>query len=134
MVLRYTTRLPPPTLIQAQPADEGQTQGRDLDPTKYKELLINADRIIHNAWPVNFIISVSSFKPHIRGAHHLVDFCSKASKRVPIIFISSASTASSWSSNELMPERQLSDLGLAQMGYGQSKLAGSLILDAAAEM
>lgn len=104
-----------------------------LDQAKYDELLLHADRIIHNAWPVNFVISVSSFEPYIRGVRHLVDFSNKAAKRVPVVFISSISTADRWMANEPVPERQLSDLNLPYMGYGRSKVAGSLILDAAAE-
>lgn len=104
-----------------------------LDQAKYDELLANADRIIHNAWPVNFVISVTSFEPYIRGVRHLVDFSNKAAKRVPIIFISSIGTADGWTAAEPVPERQLNNLNLPHMGYGRSKLAGSLILDAAAE-
>ncbi|KAL3959271.1 hypothetical protein ACCO45_007433 [Purpureocillium lilacinum] len=104
-----------------------------LEQSKYDELLESADRIVHNAWPVNFVISVSSFEPFIRGVRHLVDFASRAAKRVPIVFISSIGTADGWTSGEPVPEKQLNDLTLPHMGYGRSKLAGSLILDAAAE-
>ncbi|POR38206.1 Nonribosomal peptide synthetase [Tolypocladium paradoxum] len=103
-----------------------------LGDAKYDELRSTADRIIHNAWPVNFNISIASFEPHIRGVRHLVDFSSAAAKRVPIIFISSVSTAAAWKSTEPVPEQRLEDPALAEMGYGRSKLAGSLILDAAA--
>lgn len=102
-----------------------------LESTKYQELLSTADRIIHNAWPVNFNISVSSFEPYIRGVRHLVNFSAAASKQVRIIFLSSIGTTGNWKSQDPVPERQLTDLSLAQMGYGLSKLAGSLILDAA---
>ncbi|KAK2603822.1 hypothetical protein QQS21_004024 [Conoideocrella luteorostrata] len=104
-----------------------------LGDAKYKELLSVADRIIHNAWPVNFNINLSSFEPYIRGVRHLVDFSSAATKQVSIVFLSSISTAGNWTKSKLVPERQLADPSLAQMGYGLSKLAGSLILDAAAE-
>lgn len=103
-----------------------------LGRAKYAELLTSADRIIHNAWPVNFNISVVSFEPHIRGVRHLVDFASAAAKRVSILFISSISTAVAWTSPEPVPERRLDDMAVADMGYGRSKMAGSMILDAAA--
>ncbi|KAM4061584.1 male sterility protein [Hirsutella rhossiliensis] len=103
-----------------------------LGPAKYAELLTSADRIIHNAWPVNFNISVASFEPHIRGVRRLVDFASAAAKRVSIIFISSVSTAAAWTSPDPVPERSLDDMAMAEMGYGRSKMAGSMILDAAA--
>jgi thioester reductase-like protein len=104
-----------------------------LRPERYDDILATADRIIHNAWPVNFNISVSSFEPYIFGVRQLVEFSNKAAKRVPIIFISSISTVGGWTLPEPIPERRLDDLTLPIMGYGQSKFAASSILDAAVE-
>ncbi|PHH77097.1 hypothetical protein CDD83_4170 [Cordyceps sp. RAO-2017] len=103
-----------------------------LGPARYDELLARADRVIHNAWPVNFNISVASFEPHVRGVRHLVDFAARAAKRVPVVFVSSISTVMAWPSAAPVPERRIDDLSVAGLGYGRSKLAGSLILDAAA--
>ncbi|KAF5628836.1 nonribosomal peptide synthetase [Fusarium sp. NRRL 52700] len=104
-----------------------------LGQSKYDSLLADVDRVIHNAWPVNFKFTMSSFESHVRGVRHLVDFSSAASKNVPIIFISSIGTVAKWSSPEAVPETTLHDLSLPSMAYGRSKLAASLILDAAAE-
>ncbi|KAM0262799.1 hypothetical protein ACHAQJ_001593 [Trichoderma viride] len=104
-----------------------------LRPERYDDILATADRVIHNAWPVNFNISVSSFEPYIFGVRQLVDFSNKAAKRVPIIYISSISTVGAWTLPEPIPERRLDDLTLPVMGYGQSKFAASSILDAAVE-
>jgi thioester reductase-like protein len=104
-----------------------------LTQARFNDLLATADRIIHNAWPVNFNISVTSFEPHIFGVRQLVEFANKAAKRVPIIFISSIGTVSGWTKQEPVPEHRLDDLTLPKMGYGQSKYAASCILDAAAE-
>ncbi|KAG5657624.1 hypothetical protein KAF25_007657 [Fusarium avenaceum] len=104
-----------------------------LGKDKYDSLLESVDRVVHNAWPVNFNISVSSFESSIRGVRHLVDFSAAASKHVPIIFVSSIGTVGNWKSSDRVPEVALNDWTLPQMGYGLSKLAGSLILDAAAE-
>ncbi|KAF4995614.1 hypothetical protein FGRMN_5005 [Fusarium graminum] len=104
-----------------------------LDQETYRSLLVSVDRIIHNAWPVNFNISVSSFESSIHGVRNLVNFCAEATKDVPIIFISSIGTVGGWSSSESVPEKALNDMTLPEMGYGRSKLAASLILDAAAE-
>ncbi|KAL4864056.1 hypothetical protein BDV12DRAFT_205954 [Aspergillus spectabilis] len=99
-------------------------------------LATSVDRIIHNAWPVDFNQSVASFEPHLCGVRHLVDFSAAAQKRVPITFVSSVSTVEQWPSPETpIPEEALEDLSLASnMGYGQSKLAASLILDRAADI
>ncbi|QUC21686.1 uncharacterized protein UV8b_05929 [Ustilaginoidea virens] len=105
-----------------------------LGEARYKRLLDTADRIVHNAWPVNFKMNVRVFEPFVRGVRHLVDFSSAAVKQVPIIFVSSIGTTMNWNSaSGKVPEVQLTDPALAQMGYGMSKLAASLILDAAAE-
>lgn len=102
-----------------------------LDRADYSRLLSEADRIIHNAWPVNFNLSVDSFEPHIRGTRQLVDFSSRATKRVPIIFLSSIGTVSGWNKSEPIPETSLPDFSLTDIGYSRSKLVSSLILEEA---
>ncbi|KAM5379129.1 hypothetical protein ACJA88_005689 [Fusarium oxysporum] len=104
-----------------------------LGQSKYDSLLADADRVIHNAWPVNFKFTMSSFESHVRGVRHLVDFSSAAVKNVPIIFISSIGTVDRWSLPDAVPEEALHDLTLPSLAYGRSKLAASLILDVAAE-
>ncbi|KAL7917709.1 hypothetical protein ACQKWADRAFT_325439 [Trichoderma austrokoningii] len=104
-----------------------------LSLEKYNAILATADRIIHNAWPVNFNISVNSFEPYIFGVRQLVEFSNKAAKRVPIIYISSIGTVGNWTRSQPIPERRLEDLTLPAMGYGRSKFAASSILDAAVE-
>ncbi|KIA75602.1 hypothetical protein HK57_00616 [Aspergillus ustus] len=92
----------------------------------------SVDRIIHNAWPVDFNQSIASFEPHLRGVRHLIDFAASAAKRIPITFVSSVSTVEQWDAPGPIPEDSLSDFThAAPIGYGQSKLAASLILDAA---
>ncbi|KAL0937767.1 nonribosomal peptide synthetase [Colletotrichum truncatum] len=104
-----------------------------LEPEVYQRLLKEADRVIHNAWPVNFNISVETFEPHIRGVRHWVDFSHQAAKNVPIIFISSIGTVDSWHGPGPVPEKRLMDLTLPSTGYGRSKMVSSLILDEAAQ-
>ncbi|PWY95993.1 acetyl-CoA synthetase-like protein [Aspergillus sclerotioniger CBS 115572] len=104
-----------------------------LDSDTYTRLAGEVDRIIHNAWPVNFNLTITSFEPHLRGTRNLVDFSAQARKTIPITFVSSVSTIENWSAPETpIPETALSDWSLAATGYGQSKLASSMILDAAA--
>ncbi|UKZ82971.1 putative NRPS-like protein biosynthetic cluster [Trichoderma virens FT-333] len=104
-----------------------------LEASKYTELLSTTDRILHNAWPVNFNMSIASFEPYIRGVRHFVDFAGASSKKVALVFVSSIGTAVNWTAREPVPERRLEDPNLADLGYGISKLASSFILDAAAE-
>ncbi|KAI8626516.1 nonribosomal peptide synthetase [Xylariaceae sp. FL1651] len=100
----------------------------------YDELLKTTDRIIHNAWPVNFNIPVESFEPHLRGVRNVANFASQASKRVAVTFISSIGTGDRWNaSTGLLPEKRLEDLTLPGNGYGRSKLVASLILEDVAQ-
>ncbi|KPM41877.1 hypothetical protein AK830_g4721 [Neonectria ditissima] len=104
-----------------------------LTESQYAQLLDSTDRIIHSAWPVNFNFSVASFEPYIRGVRNLVDLTSKAAKRAAVVFVSSIGTVDGWTNPSAIPEKRLTDLSLPQMGYGRSKLLGSLILDEAAD-
>lgn len=104
--------------------------GFGLPTEVYDRLLEEADRIIHNAWPVNFNMPVESFEPHIRSVRNIADFASTSSKRVAVVFISSIGTVDHWDSNAgPVPEARLEDFSLAGMGYGRSKMIGSLILE-----
>ncbi|KAI5856766.1 acetyl-CoA synthetase-like protein [Durotheca rogersii] len=96
----------------------------------YDRLLEEADRVIHNAWPVNFNIPVESFEPHLGGVRNIADFAAKSSKRVAVAFVSSIDTANNWDSTRgPVPEERLEDCSLPGMGYGRSKMIGSLILE-----
>ncbi|KAL7629881.1 hypothetical protein AAE478_001404 [Parahypoxylon ruwenzoriense] len=96
----------------------------------YDGLLKDTDRVIHNAWPVNFNIPVESFEPHLRSVRNIADFASKSSKRVAVVFVSSIGSADRWdTSRGPVPEERLEDFGLAAMGYGRSKMIGGLILE-----
>ncbi|KAF3065896.1 Carboxylic acid reductase [Daldinia childiae] len=106
-----------------------------LPPDVYNRLLNEADRFIHNAWPVNFNIPVESFEPHIRGVRNVADFATNSSKRVAVVFISSIGTADNWDGKKgKIPEQRLEDLGLAGGGYGRSKMVASLILEDVAKV
>ncbi|KAI4603487.1 putative NRPS-like protein biosynthetic cluster [Pestalotiopsis sp. 9143b] len=101
----------------------------------YQRLLAEADRFIHNAWPVNFNITVETFEPHLRGVRHVADFATRADKRVAVVFISSIGTADRWdASRGPVPERRIDEVDLASGGYGRSKMVGAFILEDAAKV
>lgn len=97
----------------------------------FDDLLSTADRVVHNAWPVNFNIPVESFEPHIRSTRNIGDFAARAAKRVAVVFISSIGTGDGWDAAKLgpLPEARLEDLALPSGGYGRSKMVGGLILE-----
>ncbi|PWY69123.1 acetyl-CoA synthetase-like protein [Aspergillus heteromorphus CBS 117.55] len=110
-----------------------------LSPSTHHILTHSVDRIIHNAWPVNFNLSLPSFEPHLLGIRHLIDFSAAAVRTVSIAFVSSVSTVDShaWPTPSVpVPEKPLPDDSLSEraIGYAHSKLTASLILDAAAEV
>lgn len=106
-----------------------------LPPAVFSRILKDADRLIHNAWPVNFNIPTESFEPHLRSVRMVADFATHAAKRVAVAFIASIGTADRWDTTRgPVPETRLEDMRLPSGGYGRSKLVGSLILEDAAKV
>ncbi|TDZ49706.1 Non-canonical non-ribosomal peptide synthetase FUB8 [Colletotrichum trifolii] len=103
----------------------------------YSRLLNEVDRVVHNAWAVNFNMPFDAFEPHIKGVRHLADFAAQAERRVVMVFVSTIGTVSGWEpSRGPVPEASLRgewDIG-GGLGYGQSKLVSSLILEDAAKV
>ncbi|KAK7994340.1 thioester reductase domain-containing protein [Apiospora marii] len=101
-----------------------------LNEEVYNRLLQETDRVVLNAWPVNFNMPVNSFEPHIRGVRHWADFAASAKRRVAIVFVSSVGTVDGWKGqSDSVPERRFEDMSFAQGGYGASKMVASLVLE-----
>lgn len=107
----------------------GDLTKTDLGILHYDSLFNSADCIIHNAWPVNFNLSLSSFEPQICGVRNIIDFSAKCRKEVPVTLMSTVGTADEWKESYPVPESHQTDFGLASLGYGQSKLLGSILLN-----
>ncbi|KAF9044199.1 putative aminoadipate reductase [Panaeolus papilionaceus] len=98
----------------------------------YDELLENLTVIVHNAWTVNFNLSLSSFESNIVGTRKLIDLARtcKHGSSTRFIFTSSISSAYSWDMTrgpypeEIVPDAQYS-IGI---GYGESKYVAECIL------
>lgn len=104
--------------------------GLGLDKDVCQRLAAKTTHIIHNAWPVDFNLSLSSFKPQLAGCLHLLTMASKMPNLQDLSFISSVGVASDWSKSQShdVPESKIEDLSVAgDMGYSQSKLLGELI-------
>ncbi|KIK55529.1 hypothetical protein GYMLUDRAFT_837603 [Collybiopsis luxurians FD-317 M1] len=89
--------------------------------------------VIHNAWRLDFNLSLSSFEPHVRGTRNLIDLArsSRHSSTLRFLFTSSIGSAQSWNSNSLgpYPERVVLDPQYAVgSGYGESKYVSERIL------
>ena len=108
-----------------------------LSDDKYEEMLKSVDTVIHNAWRVDFNITVDSFEdPHIKGLRHLIDFGLYSCHHAHIHFVSSVSTIGNWDTSlgPAVPEIPLDDCAVAlQQGYGESKHVSERICLAAAK-
>ena len=115
-----------------------------LDEGDHYEKLLHANitHVIHNAWPVNFNLSLTSFTSHVAGIQALVDFClesdrisrliSAAGHMAALIFVSSLSSVTNLSSRTRVSESIVTDPSApAHTGYGESKYVAERILDEA---
>ena len=79
--------------------------------------------IIHNAWRVDFNLSLSSFEKYIAGVRRLVDLCCALPRPVKVLYTSSISATHRWDvSRGPVPEEILRNPEVASpSGYGASK-------------
>ncbi|TGO47245.1 hypothetical protein BCON_0287g00150 [Botryotinia convoluta] len=104
----------------------------------YNDLLQNVTQIIHNAWPVNFHINLSSYHTNLLGVVNLAKFASEASRSPPFLYISSVSAVSSFTSVDdsvsRIPKAIIHDASASEsMGSGESKYLSERILDYASK-
>ncbi|KAF8154567.1 hypothetical protein B0H34DRAFT_661311 [Crassisporium funariophilum] len=113
---------------------EGDMSKGDLGLVKetYDELLNTVTVIIHNAWRLDFNLSLSSFEPNIRGTRNLIDLARSSShaSSLKFLFTSSVASAYSWDqSRGPYPEEVVTDPRFAVgNGYGESKYVSERIL------
>ena len=105
-----------------------------LEQDMYEEIVANADLVLHNAWQVDFNLSLTSYKGHIHAVHNLIKLCSSSARRASIFFISSIGAVTDWSAqhNGMVPERPFSDFTVpGAIGYSESKHVAERLLDIA---
>ncbi|TVY16316.1 Non-canonical non-ribosomal peptide synthetase FUB8 [Lachnellula arida] len=105
-----------------------------LDEKVYAEILASATEIIHNAWPVNFNLSLPTFRPQLSGAVKLIELSATGANSPSILFVSSISSVASYrAESSAVPEKIIHDSTVpAPMGYGESKYIAERLLDYAA--
>ncbi|APA08871.1 hypothetical protein sscle_04g036410 [Sclerotinia sclerotiorum 1980 UF-70] len=108
-----------------------------LTPAVHQSFLDTVDVIIHNAWPVDFNLSIKSFeKIHIAGIRNFIDWSILSPRKVTIQFVSSVGSFGNWSSfrpKTPVSEEVFTDGDLPTLGYGQSKFVAENILNNAAK-
>ncbi|KAF9228211.1 acetyl-CoA synthetase-like protein [Gyrodon lividus] len=96
-----------------------------IDHNIYEELRDSLTVIIHNAWRLDFNLSLSSFEPNIRGTRNLIDLAlsSKRSSKPRFLFTSSIASTQGWGKRKgAFPEEVQYDASVAVgAGYGASK-------------
>ncbi|KAI8952327.1 acetyl-CoA synthetase-like protein [Xylaria longipes] len=103
-----------------------------LRPEEYAQLQNSATLIIHAAWPVNFNISLESFRPQIAGLRNFLNLASETPSPARVVFISSISTAFNMAKPASVPEAPLQSLEYAAgTGYARAKLIGERMCEAA---
>lgn len=101
-----------------------------LSKKEYRHILDQTTEIIHNAWQVDFNMSIKSFSNQIAIVRRFIDFSVHSTHGAKIVFISSVCAVGGISGNA--PEKIYTDWNTPlNIGYGQSKFIAERLLDAA---
>ncbi|KAJ7257509.1 putative aminoadipate reductase [Mycena haematopus] len=112
---------------------QGQTENLNLGLSDglYNEILNSVTLIIHNAWKLDFNLSLAAFENNIVGTHHLINLALSCPRSPRFLFTSSIASAISWDPAQgPCPEKILTEDGINEgsIGYGQSKFVAEQIL------
>ncbi|TFK84744.1 acetyl-CoA synthetase-like protein [Polyporus arcularius HHB13444] len=106
-----------------------------LEEARYRELSANVDTVIHNAWRVDFNLTLPSFEPLLAGLRNLLELSRQAKQngREPrFAFISSISVFRGYSGSVLAPEAPIEDPRIAAGGgYSESKWVAEQVVASA---
>ncbi|KAI1126031.1 male sterility protein-domain-containing protein [Nemania abortiva] len=106
-----------------------------LDEETYTMLRARVGLLIHNAWPVNFNLSLPAFRPLLVGLINLFKFAAGAPRTLRTFFVSSVSAVSgvgSTAPEEAVPDEFESLSTPLANGYARSKRLAELLCDSAA--
>ena len=124
---------PPTDKVQCLDADFSKPYF-GLSTQQYMVLLNEVTTVIHNAWQVDFNLSVDSFATQIAASRRLVDFSALSKFGARLAFVSSVSAVAGLAGAGRIPEQVYEDWATPQaIGYGQAKFVTERLLDAAAK-
>ncbi|KAI5867331.1 acetyl-CoA synthetase-like protein [Durotheca rogersii] len=101
-----------------------------LAAAEYAALRAEATAVIHNAWPVNFLLPLGAFEGSVRGVTRVLELARGGARAPAVFFVSSVAAAMAAAGP--VPEAVLADprgLRLRQ-GYARSKHVGEALVDA----
>ena len=100
-----------------------------LPESTYRQLLQSTTHIIHNAWPVNFNLSLDAFGPSLAGVKGLIQFAASASQSPQLLFVSSIATTVNLLQS-VIPETVIPSYSAPpESGYAASKYIAEQVLD-----
>ncbi|KAG6902731.1 hypothetical protein C0995_012395 [Termitomyces sp. Mi166 len=103
-----------------------------LDQDLYSLLRQTVNILIHNAWRVEFNLSLASFEPNVKGTRHFIDLVRSSPKPLNsrFLFISSIAGVQNWDKSKgAVPEDVMEDVSVALGGgYGEGKHVAERIL------
>ncbi|KAJ7210009.1 putative aminoadipate reductase [Mycena pura] len=101
-----------------------------LAPETIHALRTSAFIIIHNAWRLDFNLTLASFEPMINSTVNLINFGSGCPRFGGFFFMSSVSSAQGWTSKDPVPESVIRDPDVGNgHGYGEGKYVVERLLD-----
>lgn len=81
--------------------------------------------MIHNAWRLDFNLSLESYEPNILGTRHFIDLVRSGPKPLDcrFLFVSSIGAVNNWDKSKgSVPEDAMEDVTVALgSGYGEAK-------------
>ncbi|KIJ41469.1 hypothetical protein M422DRAFT_229549 [Sphaerobolus stellatus SS14] len=103
----------------------------------YQKMQRNVSSILHNAWRVDFNLSLASFEPNVKSVRNLLAFSLTSARPEPLKFIYTSSIAVlhdvSKAQEPLLEEHVTADIS-AGNGYAESKWVSEQILLKASEL
>ncbi|KAJ7853342.1 hypothetical protein B0H14DRAFT_2758642 [Mycena olivaceomarginata] len=107
-----------------------------LSSEDFNMLRENTTLIVHNAWQVNFNVSLATMEPLVAGTRQLVDFSLQSPHPSPprLLFVSTAGVFRNFDGCATALEGPISDpLVSVSLGYTESKWVAEQVLEAAAQ-
>ncbi|KAJ6476525.1 hypothetical protein C8R47DRAFT_1323640 [Mycena vitilis] len=105
-------------------AGDSTLSGLGLDAAILHRIRDSVTDIIHNAWAVNFLLPLASFRPLLKSLRILLDFALSCDQTCPpnFLFMSTISVARGWTKTTDVPARVWPDpFPSIGMGYSESK-------------
>ncbi|TYJ52933.1 hypothetical protein B9479_006444 [Cryptococcus floricola] len=104
-----------------------------LTEEEYEGLRNEVTGVIHNAWPVNFVLSLPSYAPHIAGATNLINLTLRSPHptKPAFFFSSSVGTRQGQQDGVVKEDFAAGPESATGMGYGRSKWVVEKIMERA---